>query len=311
MKFNLPRRKLLFRPTSRSRFFLAILTLAAVRQAVTGQVFTTLPAREVIQYDAPRQVSEVTCDRLTESSGLAASRLQPDVFWTHNDSGDKPCLYAFDATGKHLGTCDVPDAEARDWEDMASFTLDGKSLLLVGDVGDGLKPKRQAYELYLIEESAPDAGTLALMQKVRFRYDRGPQDCESIGFDTTKRQVLLVSKNWTSPKSQVYVLDWPSQTNETEDLHTARFIGDINVPGATAMDISPDGLRAIVLCYGNAYEYMRTPDETWQTAFAREGREIEMPERRQGETICYGADGRTLFLTSEMQPTPFFRVAPR
>ena len=66
----------------------------------------------------------------------------------------------------------------------------------------------------------------------------------------------------------------------------------------------------VVLCYGNAYEFTRQSGETWQVAFARKEREIEMPARRQGETLCFGADGRTLFLTSEKQPTPLFRVAP-
>jgi hypothetical protein len=33
-----------------------------------------------------------------------------------------------------------------------------------------------------------------------------------------------------------------------------------------------------------------------------------MPQRRQGETVCYGPDGKTLYLTSEFAPTPLFEV---
>ena len=64
------------------------------------------------------------------------SRLRSDFLWTHNDSGDRPRLYALDLTGKHLGTCDVEGAGAVDWEDMASFQRDGTSYLLIADVGD-------------------------------------------------------------------------------------------------------------------------------------------------------------------------------
>ena len=32
-------------------------------------------------------------DELRESSGLGISRTRPGVFWTHNDSGDRPRLY--------------------------------------------------------------------------------------------------------------------------------------------------------------------------------------------------------------------------
>ena len=33
-------------------------------------------------------------DELSESSGLAVSRAQPGVLWSHNDSGDGPNVYA-------------------------------------------------------------------------------------------------------------------------------------------------------------------------------------------------------------------------
>jgi hypothetical protein len=35
-------------------------------------------------------------DELAESSGVAVSRTQPGVLWSHNDSGDGPTLYAID-----------------------------------------------------------------------------------------------------------------------------------------------------------------------------------------------------------------------
>ena len=41
-------------------------------------------------------------DELRESSGLAVSRTQPGVLWSHNDSGDGPNLYAIDMSGRLL-----------------------------------------------------------------------------------------------------------------------------------------------------------------------------------------------------------------
>ena len=166
--------------------------------AATTQTLKTSAADDVIQYVAPQLVCNIDCDKITESSGLAASRLRPDVFWTHNDSGDRPRLYAFDDTGKHLGTCDVEGAKANDWEDMASFNLDGNAYLLVGDIGDN-RGKRETCELYLIEEAAPDEEKLVVLRTVRYSYDSGSQDCESIGFDTTTRQVLRFFWNSLDP----------------------------------------------------------------------------------------------------------------
>ncbi len=59
-----------------------------------------------------------------------------------------------------------------------------------------------------------------------------------------------------------------------------------------------------MLTYGNAYEYCRSAGEDWGTAFSRRGRMLAMPRREQGESVCYGRDGKTLYLTSEKTPTP-------
>ena len=68
---------------------------------------------------APRILEQVGVvpDELRESSGLAISRTQPGVLWSHNDSGDGPNLYALDISGKLLGVFRVNGAMARDWED--------------------------------------------------------------------------------------------------------------------------------------------------------------------------------------------------
>ena len=68
-------------------------------------------------------------DELRESSGLAISRTQPGVLWSHNDSGDGPNLYAVDISGKLLAQYRVDNALARDWEDISTGRVlpDGES----------------------------------------------------------------------------------------------------------------------------------------------------------------------------------------
>src|SRR4030095_7791087 len=71
---------------------------------------------------APRvlEVTGAVPDELKESSGLAISRTQPGVLWSHNDSGDGPNLSAIDGSGKLLGVFRGTGAMARDWEDIAA-----------------------------------------------------------------------------------------------------------------------------------------------------------------------------------------------
>ena len=258
-----------------------------------------------VAYDMPRKRCDLANREIRESSGLAASGLRPDVLWTHNDSGDSARIFAFDLDGKDLGAYGVKGAGADDWEDMASFRLGGQSYLLLGDVGNN-HSSRSVGTLYLVEEPRIGLSRYArLIQTVRFRYEDRPYNCEAIGFDPKRREVLLATKQ-IGFSTRVYVLAWPA--GDTADTLVARHIGTIAVPIATAMDISPDGTRAVVLTYGHAYEYVRDPDEDWQQALARPGRQIVMPGRGQGESICFASDGHTLYLTSEQQPTPLFEV---
>ena len=75
---------------------------------------------------------------IDESSGLVASRTNPGLYWTHNDSGDGPNIYALDERGAHRGTWRVKGASAQDWEDIAAGRgpQAGVSYPYIGDIGD-------------------------------------------------------------------------------------------------------------------------------------------------------------------------------
>lgn len=262
-----------------------------------------------VRYGPGREPAVLEKKAIDESSGLAVSRRDDARFWTHNDSGDEPRLFAFDADGKHVGTYEVPDATARDWEDMASFELDGDPFLLIGDVGDNMA-MRIFCTLYLVKEPKKSHKDVKeVLQTIDFEYEGGPNNCEAIGFDPTTRQVLLVTKAY-APHTLVFALDWPAaDVVATVKPLTARKIAAVKaIDLATGMDISPDGRRAVVCTYDATFEYVRGADEDWKAVFARPGRRIAVPARRQGEAICFGADGKTLYLTTEKRPAYFWKV---
>lgn len=240
---------------------------------------------------------------ILESSGLAASRATPNVFWTHNDSGDGPRLFAFDESGQDLGVVSLAGITAIDWEDIASFRRDNQGWLLVADVGDNTR-RRETCQLHLLPEPALHKRTATVHTTINFRYEGSPKDCEAVGIDGSSNTVLLATKATFRP--EIFVLQLPPAP--TERVLVARLITTISVPFATALDVSPDGRRAIVLTYADAYEFQRREYESWADAFKRQPQVIKMPARRQGESICYAPDGRSLFLTSEKQPTPLWKV---
>ena len=76
--------------------------------------------------DHPSRPAPVTLadERITESSGLAASRRHPGTVWTTNDSGDEARLFAVDArSGRTVGVHRY-GAPVRDVEALA-VTADG------------------------------------------------------------------------------------------------------------------------------------------------------------------------------------------
>lgn len=265
-----------------------------------------------LEYQRSVQIATIANRQISESSGLAVSRQTPEVFWTNNDSGDTARLFAFNAKGESLATLTIRNTKAIDWEDMCSYTLDGKHYLLIADTGDN-NAKRKFCTLYIVEEPSLDATkrdvnlSADVAIRVNFTYEDGPRDCESVAVDPTEKRIVLVSKR--GDKRFVYTLPLPAAT--PAKVLVAKKIATLTMPETTAMDISPDGRRAIVLTYLAAYEFPRDEGETWAHAFAREPNLQLMPLRRQGESICYGLDGKTLYLTSEQLPTPLIEIKPK
>jgi hypothetical protein len=269
-------------------------------------------ARNHIQYAKPQQIGVVDNPEILESSGIARSIVNHGAFWTHNDSGDTPRIFLIGRDGETLAEATIENAAAVDWEDIASFRRGEDGFLLIGDVGDNAAARERSI-LYIVPEPRIERGdeTLKLSlipsSTLHFTYEDGPHNCESIGVDMTDNAIYLVSKKGGTT-CKAYRLPLPER--QSAEPAVAKAIAVLTIPATTAMDISPDGSRAVVLTYGHAREYMRRAGEPWSKAVSRKGRIIVMPRRQQGESICYGEDGKTLYLTSEGETQPLWEVPP-
>jgi hypothetical protein len=277
-----------------------------------------------VKYGRPRSLGKVDDKRISESSGIARSLLREDAFWTHND-GNTPRLYCIDKEGETLAIIKLEGAEFVDCEDIASFTSGGKNYLLYADTGDN-EFKSSEYRLHLFEEPPPaddppgkgkgkgkkkgkgkaKPQDVSLTMTIPFRYPEGSAaDCEAVAVDPMSGKIYLATKEETRG-SRVYELDLP----ETEPVRPlqARFVAGLDMRTVAAMDISPDGRRAIVLTDTAAFEFARGDDEGWPAAFQRQPCQVRTPPRQNGESICYGADGKTLYLTSEGDREPLWEI---
>lgn len=187
---------------------------------------------------------------LDESSGLAVSRSNPGVVWTHNDGGDGR-LYAIRANGTTVGSVGVEGLDIEDWEDMAlsRCPADGPprvDCLYLGDVGDN-DDSRDRYAIDIFAEPDPAAGEpVRPLRRVWFRYPDGPADTEALAV-VGGEQALLATKG-NDGSSRLYRVSLSaSDGGPDDDVRTATLVGalPVVVDGAreriTGAALSPDG----------------------------------------------------------------------
>src|SRR5215470_10849783 len=111
-------------------------------------------------YGPPETLAIIKDKSVSESSGLVASRTMPGAYWTHNDSGDGPFIYAFDTRGDSLGAFGVTGAQNSDWEDIAAGPgpQPNKSYLYIGDIGDNDSVRPEVI-VYRVAEPSLSAAT--------------------------------------------------------------------------------------------------------------------------------------------------------
>jgi hypothetical protein len=256
---------------------------------------------------------------LKEASGLAPSLRTDDVYWSHNDSKGTPLLYGFGANGTPRGKLRIMGVDNIDWEGVTSFYLDGRAYLAIGDIGDN-SARRAQVAIHVIEEppsaalSAGHETEVRVAWSIKFQYEDGPRDAESLTVDVSRREFVIIAKRGTT--KGIYTLPVTPATMRSRE--TARRIGAVQhlpvpnlfqrlIPSPTGRyrgqptdaSLSPDGLTLAVLTYGDVLLYHRTPGESWATAVTRRPRKFAEPGLRQAEAICFSPDGNTLLVTGE------------
>ncbi|MCX6855241.1 MAG: hypothetical protein NTV80_10075 [Verrucomicrobia bacterium] len=269
-----------------------------------------------------KQMAILEDKRINESSGLTQSPRDPKVFWTHNDSGADPCLYAISQSGQTLAKVRLPRAVNFDWEDMASARDEaGQPHLYIADCGDNLLA-RASLQVYQIPEPKlpehPDKEILSAEPKIyHASYPDGHHNAETLLVHPQTRRLYIVTKSETK-QSAVYafpeklITDGPMVLEKLCDLEfpARAHLGKrpLDACQTTSGTFSPDGSRVAISTYSFIHEWRIAPGETLKFALARPAHLIELPYLRQCEALCYDQDNQALYLTSEHLPTPLIRI---
>jgi hypothetical protein len=285
---------------------IAVMTLI-LNCAVEGLITKVTPPK---RFGEAVSVGNLANPQINEASGLASSRIYPTVLWVINDGGNDAMLYAVGTDGADLGTFRIDGAANYDWEALASFQLQDTAYLLIADVGDNWE-QRETSSLYVVEEPSitktglSDDTPVSIAWHIRFTYEDGPRDCEAVAVDAAHQRVLLLSKRSRPP----VLYELPLQPVDDDAIAVAQRVTTVprfNWP--TAMDLSPDGLSALVLTYNSVYLFSRRPDEDWSNAFNKQPQRLNFTQLNQQEAACFGFYGESVYVTSEKRPTPLIRL---
>lgn len=271
-------------------------------------------------YDAPKTTGKIADPEIKESSGIAASKCQPNVFWTHNDSDGQAFIFALDKSGAKLGTWKVLNAANFDWEDIAAYKDSaGKCFIYIGEIGDNQSVRDEHAIFRVIEPKAGPENASSTKQQplltepadaLRFTYPDSRHNAETLLVHPTTGDIYVITKRVSGPAGVYRLKADFGNTNAVK----AEKVGVISVPAIpngflTGGDLSPDGKRLVICDYSAAYEFLLPENSTdLNDIWSQEPESIDVGSRKIGEAVTYSSDGNSIILTSEGKNTPIIEV---
>ncbi len=270
---------------------------------------------------------------LSETSGVVASAVHPEVLWAHNDSGSRAAVVAVGLDGTNLGAFALPLESSFDIEDIA--LVDG--MLYLADIGDN-DQIRTEIAIYRFAEPDPSiAVPIEEVETIRVHYPDGAHDAEAFLVDPLSGQMILIDKTFAisvgaanggllaPTPATVWVASPPFGSEVTLEpggtialdqlaaLTSARaatgLAGQLGVGGlATGADIRADGRLVALRTYDTVWLFERSLGQS--VADALSGQPCEAPTRpeEQGEAVGFLADGSRGFVTIAEGTTPSINI---
>ena len=247
----------------------------------------------------------IESNEIVEASGIAASRKNPGVFWTHNDSGGKNRVFAFDSTGRHLGDYYLAGIQNRDWEDIAvgPGPVEGEQYIYIGEIGDNSVRYDSKY-IYRVPEPQVSVGqspvdtVLYEVERLVFQYPDGNRNAETLMIDPLTLDIYIVSKE---SNTKTYRATWPYTFHAapTFDVDTLEVVTSFAYSTAVGGDISPNGREILIKKYNVVYYWTRDEGQTIDEAFEADIRTVPYFIEPQGEAVCWAADSSGYYTLSE------------
>ncbi|RYE23864.1 MAG: hypothetical protein EOP42_22865, partial [Sphingobacteriaceae bacterium] len=213
---------------------------------------------------------------LKETSGIASSQINKNIFYVHNDSGDTSRFFAITPGGQLKSTFYFkadpahPNVNVVDCEDIAvgSGPVKGKSYIYLGDIGDNHADRNLITIYRFLEPVIAENKTFSIKSDaLHFKYPDGAHDAETLMVDPTEKLFYIVTKR----EDSVSVYTAPLNASFTDTISLTKrckihFKGLPLLKWITAGDISADGNQILLKSYQKVYYWKRKKNEpVWKT----------------------------------------------
>jgi hypothetical protein len=263
---------------------------------------------------------------LHEPSGLAASRVNPDVAYVHSESDVEGMVAVDTDNARVVGRYDVAIPDQWDWEDIATGPCPTGSCIFAGDIGrsNGKPNPPSTFAVYRVPEpdlaAGKTSGTLT-GDWFRFRYPDAPHNAEALMVHPVSGRIYVITKeesgvsgvyafpttlpapsaSTVTTLTKVATLHLPTWAGNPDDTFDATWYGQV-----TAAAIHPAANRFLVRTPSMVYEYRGTTGGSFDTALAATPVALTAPTGEgQGEAIDYAPDGSAYYTLSERPAPPF------
>lgn len=232
---------------------------------------------------------------IDEASGIADSRINGGYLWVEQDSGNPPEIALLSYNGNFLKKIFIKNAINRDWEDMAisKGPEAGAFYIYLADIGDNFL-QYNSYTILRFKEPSFSLDTIAVYDKITFKYPDGSNNAEAILVDSESKDIYLITKS--DVKTNIYKLAFPQNTS---NINNAVLVGSLPFTLVVGAGISMDGTELIVKTYTALYYWKRAPTETIDQAFKRPYITLGYQLEIQGEAIGFRNDNTGFFTLSE------------
>ncbi|TYP97700.1 hypothetical protein BC792_102122 [Sphingobacterium allocomposti] len=245
-------------------------------------------------------IGKLKDSRLSELSGIIGASFDSTLFWVHNDSGDSARIFLVDANARLKAVYYLEGVHIVDTEDITMFREQGRTFLVLGDIGDNRGVRQHIY-LYIFEEPHCEAGKEIVeipaqqIRKVTMRYEDRPRDAEALFADPMDRRLYLVSKR--DFRAGLYPIELSSLTDG--DFLILRRACDLPMTFVTAADMSADGAGLLIKNLTQVFFWQRRTGQPLLDLLGQQPVVLPYHPEPQGEAICFGRQNSVFYTISE------------